>query len=159
MLVQAKYSHTQNLNFMAFKTQYTGLYKQYPEMGKDVVTALKNNPIAARFCEQYGSIVECYAYGNPLSGMVNSSLRILYNNPADNKLVNFCNKFINPINEISCFAEEHAYNLSEALEKTTSMLKKIISNTNEDNVTNPYSFTSRIKAAEFFISEDLSKQD
>ena len=61
-LSQNNYSQKHNPNFTAIKSvKCDGLYKKYPELANELVTAFKKNPTAMEFCKKYDVDVVFYA--------------------------------------------------------------------------------------------------
>lgn len=79
--------------FTAIKAvRYEGLYKKYPEYNTQLLSALKENPIAVNFFKKYDVDIVFHAINNGINN-IKSSIHIFYENPSKNKFQKFLQFF------------------------------------------------------------------
>ena len=102
------------------KVSCEGLYKKFPELGKELVDTFQKNPKAMEFCKKYDVSIVFNAINNGMKA-VESSLYIFYDNISKSK---FSRLFLNTADDkINITAMNNEFNVYESLKKSTSELK------------------------------------
>lgn len=106
-------------SFKAIKSvKCEGLYKKFPEEGKKLVDAFKNNSKAMDFCKKYDVNVVFYAVKEQFESVA-SSLHIFFKNPAKKKFLGFLGSQQDKI-ELSGYG--NAYEVKKSLVNSTQHL-------------------------------------
>jgi LPS O-antigen subunit length determinant protein (WzzB/FepE family) len=123
MFVQNNPQMASATSFKAIKSvKCEGLYKKFPEEGKKLVDAFKNNSKAMDFCKKYDVNVVFYAVKEQFESVA-SSLHIFFKNPAKTK---FFGLIKNADDKISLSVYDYRGGIKESLEKSTARLKDYI---------------------------------
>ena len=122
-LSQNNYSQKHNPNFTAIKSvKCDGLYKKYPELANELVTAFKKNPTAMEFCKKYDVDVVFYAV-KQMQDAVESSIHIFFDNISKSKARKFFDKVLGKNEDkVVIHAWGNEYSLPRSLEKSTANL-------------------------------------
>lgn len=107
-------------NFTAIKSlKMEGLYKKYPELGKQLVDTLQSSPRAMEFCKKYDVDIIFYACKRAMDA-VDSSIHIFYDNIAKSRLMKIFGK---SKDEVTISSRANEYDISKSLEKSTQDLQ------------------------------------
>ena len=119
MFVQNNPQMASATSFKAIKSvKCEGLYKKFPEEGKKLVDAFKNNSKAMDFCKKYDVNVVFYAVKEQFESVA-SSLHIFFKNPAKS----WVSKLIDgKQDKIELNGYGNAYNTKKSLEESTKQL-------------------------------------
>ena len=116
-------SNTKPMNFKAIKSvKCEGLYKKFPQYGKELVDTFRKNPVAMDFCKKYDVNIVFYSAKKALND-VESSIHVFFNNPAKKK---FLGIFGSKRDNISLSAYANQCNVKDNVENTTNILKAYI---------------------------------
>lgn len=127
-LSQNNYSQKHNPNFTAIKSvKCDGLYKKYPELANELVTAFKKNPTAMEFCKKHDVDIVFYAV-KQMQDAVESSIHIFFDNISKSKARKFFDKLVgNNDDKIVLHAWANNYSLPSSMEQSTQRLVEYIS--------------------------------
>ena len=106
------------------KVSCEGLYKKYPEFGKELVDTFKKNPKAMEFCNKYDVKVVFYAIKQGIDS-VQASVNIFYDNIAKSKLKKLF--FGTSDDKVVIHGWGNEYDLKNSLAAATNNLKSAIS--------------------------------
>lgn len=113
-------------NFTSIKSlQCRGLYKKYPELGKELVETLKENPKAMDFCKKYDVDIVFYAANIGMKKNL-SSIHIFYDNVAKSKFKKFIGFLNNTKDKVELVMYGSKYQVEESLKESTKYLKRAI---------------------------------
>ncbi len=111
-------------NFKAIRTvKCEGLYKKYPELGKELVETFRANPAAMDFCKKYDVDIIFDACKRAITA-VESSIHIVFDNPAKKK---FLGIFGSQKDRIHLSNYNDAYEIPKSIKESTEGLKDYIS--------------------------------
>lgn len=118
MKISNDYSNSHSTNFKALQSiKWTGLYKKKPEYVKNLYDGLKKNETVMKFFEKYDTDVVFNAEKAGFSDLMESTLKIYYQDPKVNKFKNFLRKIFigRPNIEINSFG--YRCSLAESSQK------------------------------------------
>lgn len=122
-------NHSYNKNNVSFGSiksiKFEGLYKKYPELGKELIDSFEKNTKALEFCKKYDVDIVFYAVKQGMDS-VNSYVHILYDNIAKSKFKKFITSFNGTEDKVSLSFFGNKYNVAGSLKESTSALKAAI---------------------------------
>lgn len=140
--------------FKAIKSvKLEGLYKKFPEQGKELVSVFGENPVAMEFCKKYDVDIVFNAIKD-LQNTVSNNLHIFFNNPSKRK---FLGLFGNTRDNISISSYGNQINIEESLKASCKELKKFMSK-ETSGIVNSGMLDSHIQLKEKEIEEVLQEK-
>lgn len=127
-LSQNNYSQKHNPNFTAIRSvKCEGLYKKYPELANNLVSAFKENPTAMAFCKKYDVDI-VFAAIKQMQDTVESSIHIVFDNISKSKVRRFFEGVLGKNDDkVVLHAWGNEYSLPCSIEKSTQNLAEHIS--------------------------------
>lgn len=121
-------SNTSNLNFKAIKSvKCKGLYKKFPQYGKELVDSFKANKKAMNFCKDYDTDIIFHATKDSMDDAIISSIYLSFKNPAKKK---FLGIFGSTKDQILLSTWGKSYNnIEDAIKRSTNYLIGYINGT------------------------------
>ncbi len=116
------------LAFGAIKSvKCTGLYEQFPDLGKDLVDTFQSNPKAMDFCKKYDVDLVFSAIKTGWSS-VQTTLHVFYDDLSKGKFKKFWQGLTSSPDEVSVASFSGSYNINyeDSLKATTLSLKQMI---------------------------------
>lgn len=145
---------TNTTNFKSIRSiKLKGLYKNAPELGKELIDTFQNNPKAMDFCKKYDVDIIFKAEEKKWNN-VKSSIQIFYDSPYLSKVTNFFKALTGNRDNITIKTLSTSRNLQRSLMDSTDTLK-------EDMLPQPEGsgyLDDKISSAEEKISKILTKQ-
>ncbi len=158
MQIENKYSANNHPSFGAIKSvECLGLYKKFPELGKELVDTFHKNPTAMDFCKKYDVKIIFHAAKDSINA-VNSSIHIFYDNVAKSKFKKFINFLNSSEDKVSLSSYSNQYDIKESLMQSTKTLKEMIEPASITPKPNNGILDSHIEIADTAMQEALAKQ-
>lgn len=116
-----------NQSFTSIKSvRCEGLYRKYPELGKELVDTFKENPNVMAFCKKYDVDVVFHAVKDGMNS-VQSSVNVFYDNVAKSKFQKILDFFRSTEDKVVIHGWGNEYDLYKSLNAATENLKAAIS--------------------------------
>ena len=143
------------VSFKAIKSvKFRGLYKNNPELSKNLVDAFMSSPTAMAFCKEHDVDIVFYADKHDNTS-TSSSVHIFYDNPVRSRFKKFVDFLNGKKEEISIDAYEDEYDLAESLAASTKVLIKRMTPSTKSTSTESGMLDSNIFYANKQIQEAL----
>ena len=140
-------------NFKAVKcVRCEGLYRQHFNLFKDITKSLSQNPVANYFFKKYDVAIILNA-DEKATNLVESSLRIIFDNPFKNKFDSMIDANKNIFNQAIVLGHGYSESLEKSIEKSTADLKSYIDGL--DPIKNK-AFRINLKSAEDKLKRDIT---
>ncbi len=121
----SNYKIKRNPQFTSIKSITTsGLYKKFPEYGKELVDAFRKNPEVIQFCKKYDVDIVFDAFKG--TSMIESSMHILYDNLAKSKVRRFFDRLCGNRDKVSLHSWGNSFDVKLSIKKSTSDLVEMI---------------------------------
>lgn len=147
-----------NQSFTSIKSvKCEGLYRKYPELGRELVDTFKENPKVMDFCKKYDVDVVFYAVKYGIDG-VKSSVNVFYENVAKSKIKKFFDFFSNSEDKVVIHSWGNEYDLHKSLNEATENLKAAISPENVRSKRPTGLLESHMESARESMEEILAKK-
>ena len=147
-----------NQSFTSIKSvKCEGLYRKYPELGRELVDTFKENPKVMDFCKKYDVDVVFYAVKYGIDG-VKSSVNVFYDNVAKSKIKKFFDFFSNSEDKVVIHGWGNEYDLHKSLDEATMNLKAAISPENVRSKRPTGLLESHMESARESMEEILAKK-
>ena len=141
-------------NFKAIKsTRCEGLYRKNFKLYKDVMNTLKQNPVADYFFKKYDVAIILNA-DEKATNLVESSLRIIFDNPFKNKFDSMIDASKNIFNQTLVLGHGYSESLEKSLEKSTADLKGYLDGS---DATKSKAFRNSLKTTEDTLRKDIAR--
>ncbi len=128
-------TNTKTANFKALKSvKCEGLYKKFPNLGKDLIDSFQANPTAMKFCKEHDVKLVFFAAKSKLDS-TKSSIHLFFDNPVKSRFQKFIDFIMGKKEEIKIQAWSNEFSLQESLKKSTQRLIEYI--TPSSKVFNP----------------------
>ena len=139
-------------NFKAIKsTRCEGLYRKNFKLYKDVMNTLKQNPVANYFFKKHDVAIILNA-DEKANNLVESSLRIIFDNPFKNKFDSMIDASKNIFNQAIVLGHGYSESVEESIEKSTADL---IGYLDGSDAVKSKSFRNNLKSAEDKLKKDI----
>ena len=139
-------------NFKAVKcVRCEGLYRKNFGLFKDITQALKQNPVADYFFKKYDVAIVLNA-DEKATNLVESSLRIIFDNPFKNKFDSMIDASKNIFNQTIVLGHGYSENLEKSLEKSTADLKGYLDGS---DAVKSKAFRNSLKSTEDTLRKDI----
>ncbi len=116
-----------NQSFTSIKSvRCEGLYRKYPELGKELVDTFKENPKVMDFCKKYDVDIVFHAVKEGMNS-VQSSVNVFYDNVAKSKFQKILDFFGSTEDKVVIHGWGNEYDLYKSLNAATENLKAAIS--------------------------------
>lgn len=147
-----------NQSFTSIKSvRCEGLYRKYPELGKELVETFKENPKVMDFCKKYNVDVVFHAVKHGIDG-VESSVNVFYENVAKSKIKKFFDFFSNSEDKVVIHTWGNEFDLYKSLNEATENLKAAMSPENVRSRRSTGLLESHMQTAREIMEEILSKK-
>ena len=147
-----------NQSFTSIKSvRCEGLYRKYPELGKELVETFKENPKVMDFCKKYNVDVVFHAVKHGIDG-VESSVNVFYENVAKSKIKKFFDFFSNSEDKVVIHSWGNEFDLYKSLNEATENLKAAMSPENVRSRRSTGLLESHMQTARESMEEILSKK-
>ena len=155
----SNYKMNSNPNFTSIRSVKTsGMYKWFPEYGKQLADAFQKNPEAMKFCEKYDVDIVFHAFKSGAS-QVESAIHIIYDNLAKGKARRFFDSLIGSRDKVSLHSWGTHYDVKESLKASTAELVEMILPEGAGLRKNKNGMlTSHLKFADRSVQEVLDKK-
>lgn len=141
-------------SFRAIKSiKCTGIYKNEPELAKELVDTFKTNTEAMEFCKKYDVDIIFHAKQDTPADATESTLIINYVDPTKNKIKRFFDTLNGIKNNIKLHAWGTGFLENESLKNATEGLKELMYPKREGKPT-----TGVLKAHIEIADKDISKR-
>ncbi len=147
-----------NQSFTSIKSvRCEGLYRKYPELGKELVETFKENPKVMDFCKKYNVDVVFHAVKHGIDG-VESSVNVFYENVAKSKIKKFFDFFSNSEDKVVIHSWGNEFDLYKSLNEATENLKAAMSPENVRSRRSTGLLESHMQTARESMEEILAKK-
>lgn len=127
MLIQNNTFSTNRPNFKAIKSiRCEGLYKNEPELSKELIDTFKTNHEAMEFCKKYDVDILFHAEQDTPADATESTIIINYVDPTKNKIKRFFDALKGIKNSIQLHAWGTGYPQKTSLKTATDELKNLM---------------------------------
>ena len=134
-----------------------GLYKKYPNLGKELVDTFKNNPKAMDFCKKYDVDIIFRAVKDGLNG-VKSAICVFYDDISKSKFKKFFGSIGRSDDKVIIHGWGSNYNSDGGIKEATETLKAAISPENRNSKFSTGVLDMHLQIAEEKIQEAIAKK-
>ena len=140
-------------NFKAIKSvRCEGLYRKNFDLFRDITQVLKENPVADYFFKKYDVAIVLNA-DEKATNLVESSLRIIFDNPFKNKFDSMIDASKNIFNQAIVLGHGYSESLEKSIEKSTADLKSYLDGSDPIKTK---AFRTNLKSAEDKLKQDIT---
>lgn len=141
-------------NFKAIKcVRCEGLYRKNFDLFRDITQALKENLVADYFFKKYDVAIILNA-DEKATNLVESSLRIIFDNPFKNKFDSMIDASKNIFNQTLVLGHGYSESLEKSLKKSTADLKAYLDGS---DAAKSKAFRVSLKTTEDTLKKDIAR--